>query len=106
MSDYIKERLKKNLFVRKNSVYIKVYVKPKARWTGLCLDNEDLIFYTEAHPKHHRANESILKYFTKLFKTKARFSSGIYSCLKIIEIKDLSFDIITKRLTEVVKTSC
>ena len=107
MKENIQKDLERNITSSKDSIYIKIYVKPKARWTGLCLKEGDLIFYTEAHPKHHKANESLIKYFNKIFKTKKiSIKHGMYSCLKIIEIKELPVDIIIKKLKEVIKISC
>ncbi len=107
MKEGFQKDLERNIILGKDSVYIKIYVKPRARWTGLCLKEGDLIFYTEAHPKHHKANESLIKYFSKVLKTrKISIKRGAYSCYKVIEIKELPVNTIIERLGEVIKISC
>jgi uncharacterized protein (TIGR00251 family) len=98
--------IRKHLKVGKDSLFIELYVKPKANWTGLCIDNDDLVFYTEANPKRHQANESLIKYLSKLFKSRVRIARGKYDRVKIIEIKSVDVETVLKILVKNVKSNC
>ena len=100
--EVIKNRVKKG----KNSVTVELYVRPRSRWTGLCIDDDYIVFYTEANPKRHQANESLIKYLTKQLKRKVQIVSGKYYRIKVVEIKEINIDDAIKTLLKIIKPAC
>ena len=75
----------------KNSLCLEVtiYVEPKARETSLLAEKDELIFLTNEPPTKGRANQSLIKYLSKLLKLPRRnivFVKGAKSRIKVIRI--------------------
>lgn len=80
----------------KNSVIIKIYVKPRSSKTKLVVKDDDIIFYTNAKPEKSEANKSLIKYISKkmgIHASQIKILSGYKERIKIVSIEGIDEEI-------------
>ncbi len=89
-------------------VDIQVYVKPEARFTGLRMEAGELVFYTEEPPLEGRANASLVRFFSRLFRAqpaRVEIVYGLRSRTKRIRIYDVDAETVIKKIIEALRES-
>ena len=84
------EKIEKLFFRGKHGWRIRVYVRPQSSVDRLELEEEGLIYYTTEPPLHGRANASLLKALSRIFKvstSQIEIVFGARDKSKVVEIR-------------------
>ncbi len=85
----------------KGYVDLIIYVKPRSKFTKLILEGDDLVFHTTEPPISGRANESLIKYLSRLLKvpkSNVVIVQGLKDRIKKVRIHGVNTDVILGKL--------
>lgn len=83
-----------------------VFVKPESNRTALILEGDELVFYTEEPPVEGRANASLIRFLARALGVSGsniEIIRGARSRSKVVEVRGLNVDEVSRRLAEVVE---
>ncbi|MCD6084883.1 MAG: DUF167 domain-containing protein [Desulfurococcales archaeon] len=80
-----------------------IYVKPRSKYTKLTLEGDDLVFHTTEPPVSGRANESLIKYLSRLLrvpKSNIAIVQGLKNKVKKVRVHGVSTDVVLGKLKQ------
>jgi len=87
-------------------VDIQLYVKPEAGFTGLRMEGGELVFYTDEPPLEGRANASLVRFFSRLFRLQPAKIDIVYghrSRTKRVRIYDVDLETAIAKIVEALR---